>query len=170
MMILYGSDSARDRAIESVINDGLRSGKRVIYASIRSATARIPPLNREKPMQDSLVVFDIENPYRHFMQGDLESFSDLKSKLEVAAKATADIRRGVIVVLDCGENFARDGKFSECFEFENWWQDRHFEWLERGVGITLVCPHPRQPSQNKSYIKHLERISHLHSLIVSAAD
>jgi hypothetical protein len=170
MMLLYGSDSARERAIQSLINDGVRSGKRVVYASIRSATPRIPRLDRAKPVQDCFVVFDIERPYRHFMQGDLESFSDLKSKLEVAAKEAADVRRDVIVVLDCGENFARDGKFSECFEFENWWQDRHFEWLERGVGITVVCPHPRQPSRNKSYVEHLQRISHLHSLIVSAAD
>jgi RecA-superfamily ATPases implicated in signal transduction len=176
-MLLYDYDEARDNAIVEYINDGLKQGKLVIYASVdASDTSHIARLSSgitdyEKNLdRGDFLILNIRKFYDQALDGDLEPFRDLKVILEEAAKErTATGKRDdVVVVADCAENLSRNEKFATCFDVENWWQNTHFEWLEKNLRITVICPHQRPKSGNKSFMQHLQLISHLHSEIITA--
>jgi hypothetical protein len=176
-MLLYGDDGIRNNVVTDDINEGLREGKLVIYASVdadnESHISRISSGitdYRGNLDRGDLVILNIRKFYDQALDGDLEPFRDLKVILEEAAKeriATGK-RDDVIVVADCAENLSRNERFATCFDVENWWQNTHFEWLEKNLRITVICPHQRPQSGNRSFMQHLQLISHLHSETITA--
>ena len=175
-MLLYSYKALRDKAVIDCINDGLRQGKLVVYASINAdSRSHISKISsgitdyKEHLDRGDLLILDIRELYNAALNGVLGPFGDLKVVLEQAARERkADRKRDeVVVVADCAENLSKYRRFATCFDVENWWQNTHFEWIENKLRITVVCPHPRLQANLAQYQR---LISHLHSETITVLE
>ena len=48
----------------------------------------------------------------------------------------------IILVVGVVDKLIRKEKFDQSINVEKWWQKTHSEWLQKGLKVTLMCPHP----------------------------
>jgi hypothetical protein len=74
----------------------------------------------------------------------------------------------VVVVAGVAAELNRNEKFDECIKVEKWWQKTHSEWLQKGLKVTIICPH-LSPKLDKGEFSHYAKaISSLHEIVVES--
>ncbi len=129
--------------------------------------------------QANLLTFDTRTFYKFALAGNLEPFEELKVLLEeairekrIAYKRNDDEEEEepiVVIVAGVAAELNKNEKFDECIKLEKWWQDTHSEWLQKGLKVTIICPH-LNPKLGKGEFMHYEHaISSLHEIVVESA-
>ena len=117
----------------------------------------------------SLLTLDIRPFYNSAVKGDVKKpFEELKTLLEEAIneRVVSGKNDGVTIVSGIAGTLVANQKFEESISAEKWWQETHSEWLQKGLKITMICPHPR-PTFDKSQLVHYKQaISSLHHVVV----
>jgi hypothetical protein len=182
-MVLYSSDE--DNAATKYVNEALKKGCLTVYLPINgdnNNNASHPPemassesiAYEENVNRGNLLTFDIRTFYDIALAGNLEPFEELKVLLEeaieerVASKGNDVDDEEVIVVARVADELIRNEKFNECIAVEKWWQTTCSEWLQKGLKVTVICPH-LSPILDKSEFMHYKHaISSLHEIVVKA--
>jgi hypothetical protein len=180
-MLLYSSDE--DNAATKYVNEALKKGYLTIYISINGDTSKIAPLEsidyEENVNQANLLTFDTRTFYKFALAGNLEPFEELKVLLEeairekrIAYKRNEDDDEeeelNVVVVAGVAAELNRNEKFDECIKLEKWCQDTHSEWLQKGLKVTVICPHLNPKLGKGEFAHYKQAISSLHEIVVES--
>jgi hypothetical protein len=177
-MLLYSSDE--DNIATKYVNEALKKGYLTIYISINGDTSKIAPLEsidyRENVNQANLLTFDTRTFYKFALAGNLEPFEELKVLLEEAIREKRiaykrnddDEELNVVVVAGVAAELNRNEKFDECIKLEKWWQDTHSEWLQKGLKVTVICPHLNPKLGKGEFMHYKQAISSLHEIVVES--
>jgi hypothetical protein len=179
-MLLYSSDE--DNIATKYVNEALKKGYLTIYISINGDTSKIAPLEsidyEENVNQANLLTFDTRTFYKFALAGNLEPFEELKVLLEEAIRekriaykrndSDDEEELNVVVVAGVAAKLNRNEKFDECIKLEKWWQDTHFEWLQKGLKVTVICPHLNPKLGKGEFTHYKQAISSLHEIVVES--
>src|ERR671919_706680 len=171
-MLLYSNDE--DKAPTKYVNEGLSRGHLTIYVPINtdSNASHMSKMasgivNYEDDVnRGNLLTLDTRSFYNFALAGDLQPLEELKIMLEDAIKERIAYEKNdeVIVVVGIAAGLARNQKFDESVNVEKWWQKTHSEWLQKGLKVTIICPHP-SPILDKDHFMHYKQIiSSLHDI------
>jgi hypothetical protein len=172
-MFLYDSVDARNEAALRYVNNGLKNSQLVVYASVDaddpSFMAKISSKIRgykKNISQGNLLILKLREFYERALAGDLDAFKDLKALLEeiVRERATSGKNEEVLIVADCADNLSKNKMFDESLFVERWWQNTHLEWVEKGLKITIVCPHPSSVLEDGLFLHHKNEIASQHTM------
>jgi len=180
-MLLYSSDE--DNIATKYVNEALKKGYLTIYIPINGDTSKIAPLEsidyEENVNQANLLTFDTRTFYKFALAGNLEPFEELKVLLEEAIREKRiaykrndddeDEELNVVVVAGVAAELNRNEKFDECIKLEKWWQDTHSEWLQKGLKVTVICPHLNPKLGKSEFMHYRQAISSLHEIVVESA-
>ena len=184
------SRSDEQAAGTEYINKALKKGFLTIYLPINGANNNInnngasklskivmpESIDNEENMKlGNILTLDTQTFYNFALAGDLHPFEELKVLIEEAIeeKRTASKRNDeeeliVVVVTGVAAELNRNEKFDECINVERWWQKTHSEWLQKGLKVTVICPH-LIPKLDKSEFMHYKKaISSLHDIVVES--
>jgi hypothetical protein len=184
-MLLNPSDDYKDVAATKYVNEALSKGYLTIYLPINgnddknnnpSHLSKIPlseSINyRENVNRGNLLTFDIRTFYNFALDGNLEPFEDLKVLIEeaiqerIASKKRNDEEEVIVlVVAEVAAELIRNKKFDESLKVEEWWQKTHSEWLQKGLKVTIICPHSSAMLDNDEFMHYKQSISSLHEII-----
>jgi hypothetical protein len=120
------------------------------------------------------LTFDIRTFYNFALAGDLQPFEELKVLIEEAieekriASKSNDEELDVVVVAGVAAELNRNEKFDECINVEKWWQKTHSEWLEKGLKVTIICPHLIPKLDKSEFMHYKQAISSLHDIVVDS--
>jgi hypothetical protein len=179
-MLLYSGDE--DNIATKYVNEALKKGYLTIYISINGDTPKIAPLEgidyEENVNQGNLLTFDTRTFYKFALAGNLEPFEELKILLEeavrenrIAYKRNDDDEEeelNIVVVAGVAAELNRNEKFDECIKLEKWWQDTHSEWLQKGLKVTVICPHLNPKLGKGEFTHYKQAISSLHEIVVES--
>jgi hypothetical protein len=70
----------------------------------------------------------------------------------------------VIVVVGIAAGLARNQKFDESINTERWWQKTHSKWLQKGLKITIICPHSSAMLDKSQSVHYAQVLSSLHDI------
>jgi hypothetical protein len=177
-MLLYSNDGDdEDKAATKYVNEGLRRGYLTVYLPINihniSHQSKIISeiVNyKENVNRGNLLTLDIRSFYNFALAGNMEPFDELKTLVEeainerVASKSNDEI----ILVMGVVGGLAENQKFDECLNLERWWQKTHSEWLQKGLKVTIICPHPSPILDKNQFIHYKQTISSLHDITLDA--
>lgn len=181
-MLLCSGDE--DNAATKYVNEALKKGCLTVYLPINGANNDNTSLTSEMASSGSiayeenvnrgnLLTLDIRTFYNYALAGDLQPFEELKVLLEeaieerVASKGNYDDDE-VIVVAGVATELNRNEKFDECIKVEKWWQKTHSEWLQKGLKITVICPHLSPKLDKGEFSHYTQAISSLHEIVVES--
>jgi hypothetical protein len=133
----------------------------------------------ENVNRGNLLTFDTRVFYNFALAGDLQPFEDLKVLIEEAIQeriASSSSKRTsndeeeeiVLVVAEVAAELIRNKKFDESLKVEEWWQKTHSEWLQKGLKVTIICPHSSAMLDNGEFMHYKQSISSLHEIIVES--
>ena len=179
-MLLHSGDE--DNAATKYVNEALKKGYLTIYlpingdnnndASHASEMASSESIAYEENVnRGNLLTFDTRTFYDNALAGSLEPFEELKVLLEeaieerVPSKGNNDDEE-VIVVAEVAAELIRNEKFNECIAVEKWWQTTCSEWLQKGLKVTVICPHLSPILDKSEFMHHKHAISSLHEIVV----
>ena len=122
------------------------------------------------------MTFDTRTFYNYALAGDLQPFEELKVLLEEAIeeKRIASKRNDndedlmVVVIAGVAAELNRNEKFDECIKVEKWWQETHSEWLQKGLKVTVICPHLIRKLEKGEFMHYRQAISSLHEIVVES--
>jgi hypothetical protein len=179
-MLLYSNDSddEEDKAAAKYVNEGLRRGYLTFFlpvdtdndASHMSKLMSEIVNYKENVNRGNLLTLDIRSFYNFALAGNLEPFEELKTMVEEAIKERIASRRNdeIILVMGVVGGLAENQKFDECLNLEKWWQRTHSEWLQKGLNVTIICPHPGPILDKNQFIHYKQTISSLHDITMDA--
>jgi hypothetical protein len=104
----------------------------------------------------------------------LQPFEELKVLIEegIEEKRIASKRNDeeliVVVVAGVAAELNRNEKFDECINVEKWWQKTHSEWLQKGLKVTVICPHLIPKLDKSEFMHYKQAISSLHDIVVDS--
>jgi hypothetical protein len=99
----------------------------------------------------------------------LEPFEELKTIVKKAIKKVASKSNDeIILVIGVVGGLAENQKFDECLNLEKWWQKTHSEWLQKGLKVTIICPHSSPILDKKQFSHYRQTISSLHDITLDA--
>jgi hypothetical protein len=113
---------------------------------------------------------EVKSFYNSALAGNLQPFDELKIIVEEARKeriASKSNDDEIILVMGVVGRLAENQKIDECLNLEKWWQKTHSEWMEKGLKVTILCPHP-SPVLDKSQFmdyKQYHRCTILHWIL-----
>ena len=185
ILLLSGDD---DNAATKYVNEALKKGCLTIYlpingdnnnnASHASEMASSESIAYEENVnRGNLLTFDTSTFYDNALAGSLEPFEELKVLIEeaieekrrIASKRSVSNEEVIVVVVaGIAAELARNEKFDECVKVEEWWQKTHFEWLQKGLKVNIICPYPNTILDNSEFAHHKNAISSLHDTVVVA--
>ena len=180
-MLLYESNDKRNNTTIDYINEGLKNDYFCIYASvdnddfkgislIDSLSSRI--INYEENLQNGNLTFiNFKPSYESVLKGDYILVEELKSELEyILDKRLSEGKKDKILIFgDAACCLSENRHFSECIDWEKWWQTCHSYWIKNNKNITVVCPHPNHAFKDSDhYIKN--KISALHDITIDIED
>jgi hypothetical protein len=124
----------------------------------------------------NLLTFDTRVFYNFALAGDLQPFEDLKVLIEEAIQeriASSSSKRTsndeeeeiVLVVAEVAAELIRNKKFDESLKVEEWWQKTHAEWLQKGLRVTIICPHFSSILDKSEFTHHRQAISAHHDVV-----
>ena len=187
VMLLQHSDE--EDTITKYVNEALKKGYLTIYLPIRGANdnnnnssdllklALSKSIDYEENVnQGNLLTFDTRTFYNYALAGDLQPFEELKVLLEEAIeeKRIASKRNDndedlmVVVIAGVAAELNRNEKFDECIKVEKWWQETHSEWLQKGLKVTVICPHLIRKLEKGEFMHYRQAISSLHEIVVES--
>jgi len=186
-MLLQHSDE--EDTITKYVNEALKKGYLTIYLPIRGANdnnnnssdllklALSKSIDYEENVnRGNLLTFDTRTFYNYALAGDLQPFEELKVLLEEAIeeKRIASKRNDndeelmVVVIAGVAAELNRNEKFDECIKVEKWWQETHSEWLQKGLKVTVICPHLIPKLEKDEFMHYRQAISSLHEIVVES--
>jgi hypothetical protein len=186
-MLLQHSDE--EDTITKYVNEALKKGYLTIYLPIRGANdnnnnssdllklALSKSIDYEENVnRGNLLTFDTRTFYNYALAGDLQPFEELKVLLEEAIeeKRSASKRNDndeelmVVVIAGVAAELNRNEKFDECIKVEKWWQETHSEWLQKGLKVTVICPHLIPKLEKDEFMHYRQAISSLHEIVVES--
>jgi hypothetical protein len=186
-MLLQHSDE--EDTITKYVNEALKKGYLTIYLPIRGANdnnnnssdllklALSKSIDYEENVnRGNLLTFDTRTFYNYALAGDLQPFEELKVLLEEAIeeKRSASKRNDndeelmVVVIAGVAAELNRNEKFDECIKVEKWWQETHSEWLQKGLKVTVICPHLIPKLEKGEFMHYRQAISSLHEIVVES--
>jgi len=183
------SNSDEQDAAAKYVNEALKKGYLTIYLPINGSNNNnnssssshlskiVLPENieyEENMNRGNLLTFDTRTFYNFALAGDLQPFEELKVLIEEAIeeKRIASKRRNdeeepiAVVVGEVAAELNRNEKFDECINVEKWWQRTHSEWLDKGLKVTVVCPHLIPKLDKSEFMHYKQAISSLHDIVV----
>jgi predicted house-cleaning noncanonical NTP pyrophosphatase (MazG superfamily) len=178
-MLLYSNDSNddEDKAAAKYVNEGLKRGYLTVYLPIN--VHNIPHESKivseimdyeENVNRGNLLTLDIRSFYNFALAGNMQPFDELKTMLEEAIKERIVSKSSdeIILVMGVVGGLAENQKFDECLNLERWWQKTHSEWLQKGLKVTIMCPHPSQILDKNQFMHYKQTISSLHDITLDA--
>jgi hypothetical protein len=181
-MLLYSGDE--DNAATKYVSEALKKGCLTVYLSITgdnnnnaSHASEMASLERiayeENVNRGNLLTLDMRTFYNLALAGDLQPFEELKVLIEEAieeriASKGNDADDEVIVIAEVAAELNRNEKFDECIKVEAWWQKTHSEWLQKGLKVTVICPHLSPILDKSEFMHHKHAISSLHEIVLES--
>jgi hypothetical protein len=178
-MLLYSNDSDddEDKAAAEYVNEGLRRGYLTVYLPIN--VHNIPHESKivseimdyeENVNRGNLLTLDIRSFYNFALAGNMQPFDELKTMVEEAIKERIASKSNdeIILVMGVVGGLAEKQRFDECLNLERWWQKTHSEWLQKGLKVTIICPHPSSLLDKNQFIHYKQTISSLHNITLDA--
>jgi hypothetical protein len=176
-MLLYSNDGDddvdEDKAAAEYVNEGLRRGYLTVYLPINvhniSHQSKIVSEivdYEENVNRGNLLTLDIRSFYNFALAGDMQPFDELKIMVEEAIKERIASKSNdeIILVMGVVGGLAENQKFDECLNLERWWQKTHSEWLQKGLKVTIICPHPSPILDKNQFMHYKQTISSLHDI------
>jgi hypothetical protein len=177
-MLLYRHSDEQDSAT-IYINEALSRGYLTIYLPITTTSLSKSINYKGKEQEDvvnqgNLLTFDTRTFYNFALARDMQPFEELKILLEEAIKERIafkikdkDEEEIIVIVAGVAAELVRNGKLDECIKVEKWWQKTHSEWLQKGLKVTIICPHSDTVFlDNSEFVHHKQAISSLHDVVV----
>ena len=171
-MFLYSNDE--DKAFTKYVNEGLSRGHLTVCVPINtdSNASHISKMaseivNYEDDVnRGNLLTLDIRSFYNFALAGDLQPLEELKIMLEDAIKERIAYGKNdeVVVVVGIAAGLARYQKFDESINVEKWWQKTHSEWLQKGLKVTIICPHSSTMLDKSQFVHYKQAILSLHDI------
>ena len=182
-MLIYHNDE-KD-ADTKYVNEALKKGYLTIYlpmngannnnnASRLSKIALSESIDYEENInRGNLLTFDTRTFYNLALAGDLQPFEELKVLIEEAIEERIPSKRNegepsVVVVAGVAAELNRNQKFDKCINVEKWWQKTHSEWLQKGLKVTIICPHFSSMLDKVEVMHYKQAISSLHKIVVES--
>ncbi len=182
------SRSNEQNAGAEYVNEALKKGYLTIYlpingsnnnnsgASHLSKTVLPESIEHEENMnRGNVLTFDMRTFYNFALTGDLQPFEELKVLIEEAIEEKRIASKGndkeeliVVVVAGVAAELNRNEKFDECINVEKWWQRTHSEWLQKGLKVTVICPHLIPKLDKSEFMHYKQAISSLHDIVVDS--
>jgi hypothetical protein len=169
------------------LNKALKKGYLTIYLPInglatnKSSASHLSKIvlpesieYEENMSPGNILTFDTKTFYNFALAGDLQPFEELKVLIEEAieekriASKRNDEELIVVVVAEVAAELNRNEKFDECITVEKWWQRTHSEWLQKGLKVTVICPHLIPELDKSEFMHYKQAISSLHDIIVDS--
>jgi hypothetical protein len=185
-MLLSRGDE--QEASTQYINEALKKGYLTIYlpinrsnnnSSASSLSKIVLPgsIEYEENMnRGNLLTLDTRTFYNFALAGDLQPFEELKVLIEeaieekkIASERNDEEEPIVLVVAGVAAELNRNEKFDECFNVEKWWQKTHSEWLQKGLKVTVICPHLIPKLDKTEFMHYKQAISSLHDIVVDSS-
>jgi hypothetical protein len=177
-MLLYSNASDdEDKAAAKYVNEGLRRGYLTVYVPINTRdTSDLSKIMseivdyKENVNRGNLLTLDIRSFYNFALAGNMAPFEDLKTMVEEAIKERIASKSNdeIILVIGVVGGLAESQKFDECLNLEKWWQKTHSEWLQKGLNVTIICPHSSPILDKNQFINYKQTISSLHDITLDA--
>jgi hypothetical protein len=174
VMLLYSNDGDdEDKAAAEYVNEGLRRGYLTVYLPINvhkiSHQSKIVSEimdYEENVNRGNLLTLDIRSFYNFALAGNMQPFDELKTMVEEAIKERTTSKRNdeIILVMGVVGGLAEKQKFDESLNLERWWQKTHSEWLQKGLKVTIICPHPSPILDKNQFIHYKQTLSSLHDI------
>lgn len=176
IMLVCEDDTAKLDAATHFINEGLGSDQLCIYASVHAfdpgsdvnvANLKSRIINYESYLKKGKLKFvDFKPFYNSAVMSNLEPFELLKEKFETMLHTnTLDGKQEKIMLFaDAACCLTENKQFEETRELETWWQRAHYEWLNKDLKITVICPHPAQMLRQELEVKW--NIADAHDIMV----
>ena len=183
-MLLYHTDE--EDAVTKYVNEALKKGYLTIYLPINgsnnNSSASSPSKivlpesieSEENMNQGNLLTFETRTFYNFALAGDLQPFEELKVLIEEAIEEKRisskrnDEELIVVVVTGVAAELNRNEKFDECINVEKWWQKTHSEWLQKGLKVTVICPHLIPKLDKTEFMHYKQAISSLHDIVLDS--
>jgi hypothetical protein len=185
-MLLYHTEE--EDAVTKYVNEALKRGYLTIYLPINGANNNNNSASRlfkialsksidyeENMNRGNLLTFDTRTFYNFALTGDLQPFEELKVLIEeaiderIASKRNVTIEELIVVVVaGVAAELNRNEKFDECINVEKWWQKTHSEWLQKGLKVTVICPHLIPKLDKSEFMHYKQAISSLHRIVVES--
>jgi hypothetical protein len=184
-MLLSRSDE--QDASTQYINEALKKGYLTIYLPINgpnnSSASHLSKIvlpesidYKENKSSGNLLTFDTRAFYNFALAGNLQPFEELKVLIEeaieekmIASKRKDEEKLFVVVVAGVAAELNRNEKFDECINLEKWWQKTHSEWLQKGLKVTVICPHLIPKLDKSEFIHYKQAISSLHDTVLDSS-
>jgi hypothetical protein len=184
-MLLSSSDE--QDASTQYVNEALKKGYLTIYLPINGPNNNSSASHlfktvlpesieyEENKSPGNVLTFDTRTFYNFALAGDLQPFEELKVLIEeaieekrrIASKRNDGEKIIVIVVAGVAAELNRNEKFDECINVEKWWQKTHSEWLQKGLKVTVICPHLIPQLDKTEFMHYKQAISSLHDIVVA---
>jgi hypothetical protein len=175
-MLLFSND---DDAYTKYVNEGLSRGCLTVYLPLythNNALAMPEPAARdlvdyeENVNRGNILTLDIRSFYNFALAGNMEPFEELKIMLEEAIKEriTSKSNDEIVLVMGVVGGLAKNERFEESLNLERWWQKTHSEWLQKGLKVTIICPHPSPILDKNQFMNYKQTILSLHDIILDS--
>jgi hypothetical protein len=124
----------------------------------------------ENVNRGNLLTLDIKSFYNFALAGNMQPFEELKIMLEDAIKEriASDKNDEVIFVSGIAGTLTTNQKFNESVNAERWWQKTYFEWLQKGLKVTMICLHPSPILNKNQFMDYKQAISSLHDITLDS--
>ena len=172
-MLLYSSEG--DKADIKYVNEALRRGHLTVYLPIDgdNSTSHMSEMASETINYEdnvnhgNLLTLDIKSFYNLALAGNLRPFEELKILLEEAINERVTSKRNdeIILVIGLAGGLAKNQKFDESINAEKWWQKTYSEWLQKGLKVTIICPHFSSILDNSEFMHYRQAISAHHDIV-----
>jgi hypothetical protein len=182
-MLLHSGDE--DNAATKYVNEALKKGYLTVYLPVNGdnnsdgshaseMTSSECIAYEENVNRGNLLTLDTRTFYDNALAGNLEPFEELKVLIEeaieerIVSKTKDDEELIVVVVAGVAAELNRNEKFDDCIKVEKWWQKTHSEWLQKGLKVTIICPHSSPILNKNQFIHYKQTISSLHDITLDA--
>jgi hypothetical protein len=174
-MLLYSADD-NNKTATKYVNEALRRGQLIVYVPVNTDnnTSHLSEIESEiikyedNVNRGNLLTLDIRSFYDFLLAGNVQPFEDLKILLEEAIRERIASNKNdeVTFVSGIAGTLATNQKFDECINSEEWWQKTHYEWLQKGLKVTMICSHPSTIFDKSQFMHYKQAMSSLHDDIM----
>ena len=172
-MLLHSGDE--DNTATKYVNEALKKGYLIVdllgnvhnNALNLSKIASLANIDHEdNANRDNLLTLDVKSFYKFALVRDLSPFEELKVLLEEAIKERITSKRNdeMILIAGIAGDLAKNQRFDESINVEKWWQKTYSEWLQKGLKVTIICPHSSPILGESQFMHYKQAISWLHNI------